>query len=302
MLCDTKNTQQRTNGFTLIELLVVVSIIALLISILMPALSRAREQANKVVCMANVRRLAISMQLYLDDNGDVFPPDRVRDSSMSIQTGPWVREKPRWIWFLNEGMGFVINPYKYQTQEAFQEALEMDNDHFICPSFKHADYLNNIRNGAYGFNFQYLSSLRPHADDAGKYANFPNKASTIRKPAQTIVFADSRGAGIPHGEHAYLVDPPKMGYSRGAGFFSPKDKKIVPTGGAKHYSPADTRHLGVANVAFLDSHAESMDYEQMGYGVDPETDRPVEKGNTERGGPGDNRLWTGTGRDEPDVP
>jgi prepilin-type processing-associated H-X9-DG protein len=65
------------------------------------------------------------------------------------------------------------------------------------------------------------------------------------------------------------------------------------------YSPADARHFGVANVAFLDGHAEAMNYEDLGYEVDPATKRPFEKALSDLGGPGNNRLWTGTVRDEP---
>ncbi|MBC8217368.1 MAG: hypothetical protein H8E73_02780 [Planctomycetes bacterium] len=56
-----------------------------------------------------------------------------------------------------------------------------------------------------------------------------------------------------------------------------------------------------ANVAFLDGHAEAMNYKELGYEVDPVTKRPVEKALTDLGGPGNNRLWTGTGRDEPPI-
>ena len=73
-----------------------------------------------------------------------------------------------------------------------------------------------------------------------------------------------------------------------------------PAVGPLKYSPADARHGGKANVSFLDGHAESMTYEEMGYAIDPATKRPVEKGLTDIGGPGNNELWTGTGRDEPD--
>jgi len=285
------------NAFTLIELLVVIAIIALLMGILMPSLGRARKLGHRVVCLSNVRRLATSMQLYLYANNDYFPPDRIRDNSQSVSVGPYIRKKPRWIWYLNEGMGYVINPYKYETQEAFSAALEMDNDYYICPSLKNRDYVRNIRNGAYGLNFQYLSNTRTAPSGSG-YANYPNKSSHILRPSSTIVFADSRGADIPHGEHAYCMDPPKMGYSKGAMHFSPKSKSVGPL----KYSPADARHLGKANVAFLDGHAEAIRYEEMGYEVDPDTDRPVEKGLMDIGGPGNNRLWTGTGKDEPDIP
>ncbi len=61
------------HGFTLVELLVVVSIIALLIALLLPALSRARELANRAVCSANVRSIIQSMIIYAQSNKNQFP-------------------------------------------------------------------------------------------------------------------------------------------------------------------------------------------------------------------------------------
>jgi prepilin-type N-terminal cleavage/methylation domain-containing protein/prepilin-type processing-associated H-X9-DG protein len=60
-------------AFTLIELLVVVAIIALLLSILLPSLRRARVQAKRVVCGANLNQLAKAWIMYLDDSGGQFP-------------------------------------------------------------------------------------------------------------------------------------------------------------------------------------------------------------------------------------
>ena len=60
-------------GFTLIELLVVISIIAILISILLPALAKARELANRAVCMANIRGVIQSMTIYAQSNNGSFP-------------------------------------------------------------------------------------------------------------------------------------------------------------------------------------------------------------------------------------
>ena len=61
-------------GFTLIELLVVVSIIALLVSILLPSLGRARASAKKVVCMSNLHQMGIGVYAYASENNDFVPP------------------------------------------------------------------------------------------------------------------------------------------------------------------------------------------------------------------------------------
>ena len=61
-------------GFTLIELLVVIAIIAILAAILFPVFARAREKARQTACLSNVKQLSLSVQMYIQDYDETFPP------------------------------------------------------------------------------------------------------------------------------------------------------------------------------------------------------------------------------------
>ncbi|MHC4702154.1 MAG: type II secretion system protein, partial [Planctomycetota bacterium] len=63
---------QKSRGFTLIELLVVIAVIALLLSILMPALSKAKDLAMGAACKGNLKNFTFAMAMYLDDNEGNF--------------------------------------------------------------------------------------------------------------------------------------------------------------------------------------------------------------------------------------
>ncbi|MCK4998230.1 MAG: type II secretion system protein, partial [Anaerohalosphaera sp.] len=75
---------KKQKGFTLIELLVVISIIALLLAILMPALGKVKEKAKLVVCSSNQHQLIIGVNIYAADYSNTLPPNSTKQARANL--------------------------------------------------------------------------------------------------------------------------------------------------------------------------------------------------------------------------
>jgi prepilin-type N-terminal cleavage/methylation domain-containing protein len=106
-------------GFTLIELLVVVAIIAVLISILLPSLQKAREQARTTVCLANERQMGTAYFLYANNYNGMLPSHIDNYwSDLIYRSSIWDNTTKKWL-----GLGLF-----------FSEKLLSDGHIFYCPS------------------------------------------------------------------------------------------------------------------------------------------------------------------------
>lgn len=278
-------------AFTLIELLVVIGIISLLLSILLPAMSAARQTAQSGACLTNLRRLGIGCMMYLEMSEDRYPPMRLSTVAGLTFVNQYGASEPRWQWFLAFELGAIITPPS-DTAAPWGDSYSrtMNNNYFICPSLAGPD-ARDIRNGAYGYNYQYLGNSRIDTAPPA-YDNFPVSVNEIRVPAETVVFADSRGAQPDHGKHSYALDPPRLAREKNAMRFGPG-----AADGPIAHSPAEARHRSRAVTSFADGHAEMMSLRRLGYDMDsggvvlPDTDGTNPAAS--------NHLWNGLGADGP---
>ncbi|MBI5762016.1 MAG: hypothetical protein HZA51_00675 [Planctomycetes bacterium] len=273
----------------MIELLVSIAIVSLLLSILLPAMSAARQSAHAGACLSNLRRIGISCVMYVERSEGFYPPMRLSAANGVTYVNEFGAAQPRWQWFLAFELGAIITPPAVSAGpwgDAYSRT--MNNNFFICPSLT-GPFSRDIRNGAYGYNYQYLGNSRTDFA-APAYDNFPISENQIRVPAETIVFADSRGAQADHGKHSYTLDPPRLAREKNAVKFGPgaEDGPIA-------HSPAEARHRGRAVTSFSDGHAEQLSLHQLGYELSAAgVVVPVRDGT---GSSASNRLWSGLGSD-----
>ena len=244
---DAKTT--RTEAFTLIELLVVIAIIAILASMLLPALAKAKAKGQRIFCLNSLKQQGLFFQLYTDDNNDTFPGHRNEGTTITSK-------------ILTNWWGQTIVGYAKGQSNLFR-----------CPAMKGRRTDNGVRwewrfdvdMVGYGYNGFFLGQ---HPYDGASVSvggvNFvvPKrfKRSGIISPSDNLLIGDSQ---------------PTQALEWSSSLWWPASCMDAKTSTTRGYEGIDPiRHQRTGVVVFNDGHSEARKSENINPPYDPYSGNP----------------------------
>jgi prepilin-type N-terminal cleavage/methylation domain-containing protein/prepilin-type processing-associated H-X9-DG protein len=263
---------KKTNGFTLVELLVVIGIVAVLVGLLMPALSKARNAAVRTACLARMRELGMACRLYATDNRDSLPPI-------------WNASDWPPVHFLRPAIYSTTNNPVQDCYLTKFLSLGDTAKRFICPALEGSAPYSTTGNQSYRYN-QILGGHRgtnieqPVPTNPGYYFAAPFKIAQVKSPTQVALFLDTDTivSGFGNGGNAiwFRVDSSVVSNTPGASYHWPNQQggfelhsNYSTMGGTYvgYQSATWNRWAGAVNVAYVDGSVRPTAFDIHAYPV-----------------------------------
>jgi prepilin-type N-terminal cleavage/methylation domain-containing protein/prepilin-type processing-associated H-X9-DG protein len=250
-------------AFTLIELLVVIAIIAILAAILFPVFAQAKAAAKKTSCLSNEKQINLASIMYAGDADDTLVMGWNNSDNIYRIDGSTYRNWFPWT--------AAIQPYLKNLNI------------LLCPDNQSNSFITAANQDArtkiyspYGYNYGYLGNFAgTDPSGSGTYLWTPISATSVNRPANTVMFVENVGVNYASADHAYvwtqpigpIVEPPDAYLSDhvffGSGWGNQTD--FTQFFDYPGYGGVSWRHgsgafvpnklpVGGANTAFVDGH------------------------------------------------